>query len=320
MTASHSRRAGIGIALLSALTFSMSGSFARSLLDAGWTPAAAVIVRISTAALMLAIPAIVSLHGRWSLLRRDPSSLVVYGVVAVAGGQLCYYNAVNHIAVGVALLLEYMGVVLVVGWQWARHGHRPSRLTAIGSLVALAGLVLVLDVTSDVHLDLTGVLWGLAAAIGLATYFVLSARISHLPPLVVASSGMTIGAVSLIALGLVGVLPMHAVFGQVEMAGRHLSWLVPLLGMSIFSTVLGYLLGIFAARALGASLSSFVGLTEVVFAVLVAWLLLGQLPTRIQLVGGALIVAGVVLVHAGERPNETVAESAMVPAPSSSQG
>jgi drug/metabolite transporter (DMT)-like permease len=61
--------------------------------------------------------------------------------------------------------------------------------------------------------------------------------------------------------------------------------------------VIAYVAGIAAARALGASLASFVGLTEVVFAVLVAWLLLGELPTSMQLAGGALIVAGVVLVH-----------------------
>jgi drug/metabolite transporter (DMT)-like permease len=299
MSAPH-RRAGIAFALLSAATFSTSGSFARSLLDAGWTPAAAVCMRISVAALLLALPAIVSLRGRWHQLREDPLPLLAYGVVAVAGGQLCYYNAVQHIAVGVALLLEYMGIVLVVGWQWIRHGHRPSRLTGIGSVVALVGLVLVLDLTSDVRLDLVGVLWGLAAAFGLATYFVLSARISHLPPMVVASAGMTTGALTLLVLGAIGALPMHATFGAVQMAGHRVSWLMPVLGMSLLATICGYVAGIMAARALGASLSSFLGLTEVVFAVIVAWLLLGELPTGMQFVGGALIVGGVVLVHAGE--------------------
>lgn len=301
MTVTTSRRAGIGFALLSAATFSMSGSFARSLLDAGWTPAAAVAVRVSVAALLLAVPAIVSLHGRWHLLRRDPVTLAVYGVVAFAGGQLCYFNAVKHISVGVALLLEYMGVVLVVGWQWLRHGHRPRRLTAIGSVIALSGLALVLDITSDVRLDPVGVLWGLAAAFGLASYFVLSAKIaSDLPPLVVASAGMTTGALTLLALGLLGALPMHATFGTVEMAGRQVSWLIPVMGMSVIAGAIAYVAGVVAARSLGASLSSFVGLTEVVFAVLVAWLLLGQLPTVMQALGGALIVAGVVLVHADE--------------------
>ena len=62
-----------------------------------------------------------------------------------------------------------------------------------------------------------------------------------------------------------------------------------------------YLLGTVAARRLGATVASFVGLTEVLFAVLFAWLLLGELPAPIQLAGGALIVAGVVAVRAGER-------------------
>jgi drug/metabolite transporter (DMT)-like permease len=308
MTATTSRRAGIGFALLSAACFSMSGSFARSLLDAGWTPGAAVAVRISVAALLLAIPAIVSLHGRWHLLRRDPVLLVTYGVVAFAGAQLCYFNAVQHISVGVALLLEYMGVVLVVGWPWLRHGQRPRRLTAIGSVIALLGLALVLDIMGDVRLDSIGVLWGLAAAVGLATYFVLSAKIAgDLPPLVVASAGMTSGAVTLIALGLLGALPMRATFAAVEMAGHRVSWLVPVIGMSVVAGAIAYVAGVVAARSLGASLSSFVGLTEVVFAVLVAWLLLGELPTVMQLVGGALIVAGVVLVHADDARGKALA-------------
>lgn len=312
MSTSLGRRAGIGLALLSAATFSMSGSFARSLIDAGWTPAAAVTVRISVAALLLAIPAILSLRGRWHLLRRDPVTLAVYGVVAVAGAQLCFFNAVQHISVGVALLLEYMGVVLVVLWQWLRHGHRPRRLTIAGSVIALCGLALVLDLAGDLRLDPVGVLWGLAAAFGLASYFVLSARIStYLPPLVIASAGMTTGALTLLALGALGALPMRTTVGTVDLAGHRVSWLVPVIGLSFVAAAFAYVAGIYAVRALGASLASFVGLTEVVFAVLVAWLLVGQLPTTMQFVGGALIVAGVVLVHLDEaRGVEASTESA----------
>ena len=298
MTTLPSRWAGIGLALLSAATFSLAGSFARSLIDAGWTPAAAVTMRIGVAALLLTVPAIISLRGRWHLLGRDPIALAAYGVVAVAGAQLCYFYAVQSISVGVALLLEYMGVVLVVGWQWLRHGHRPRRLTAAGSVIALLGLALVLDLAGDLRLDPVGVFWGLAAAVGLASYFVLSARISaYLPPLVIASAGMTTGALTLLALGALGALPMRATFGVVEMAGRRVSWLVPVIGLSLVAAVIAYVAGIAAVRVLGASLASFVGLTEVVFAVLVAWLLLGELPTTLQFVGGALIVGGVILVH-----------------------
>ena len=61
-----------------------------------------------------------------------------------------------------------------------------------------------------------------------------------------------------------------------------------------------YSAGIRAARLLGAKLAPFAGLSEVLFAVLFAWLLLGQLPRLPQLIGGAFIVAGVALVQLDE--------------------
>ena len=314
MSGGGARGAGLGLALLSAATFSTSGSFARSLIVAGWSPAAAVTVRIGVAALLLAVPAIASLRGRWHLLRRDPVALTAYGVVAVAGAQLCFFNAVRYISVGVALLLEYMGVVLVVGWMWMRHGQRPTRLTAAGSVVAALGLVLVLDLLSDARLDPVGVLWGLAASVGLASYFVLSARVgAALPPLVVASAGMTTGALTLLVLGVVGALPMHATFGTVDVAGHRVSWLLPVIGLSLVAAVVAYIAGISAARILGPRLASFVSLTEVVFAVLAAWLMLGELPTVMQLAGGALIVAGVVLVQMDETQLEPSIEGSVEP-------
>jgi drug/metabolite transporter (DMT)-like permease len=51
---------------------------------------------------------------------------------------------------------------------------------------------------------------------------------------------------------------------------------------------------------LGAKVASFVALTEVLFAVLFAWLVLAELPMPVQLVGGALIVAGVIAVRTDE--------------------
>src|SRR6478735_3103243 len=294
-------RAGLGLALLSSAAFGTSGTFARALIDAGWSPGAAVTVRISIAALILAIPGILSLRGRWHVLRRNLGMIAIYGLVAIAGCQVFYFSAVQHLSVGVALLLEYMGIILVVGWLWFRSGRAPRRLTIAGSVASVIGLVLVLDLVGDTQIDLMGVLWGLGAAVGLAVFFVLSARSdSELPPLAMASGGMTIGAVTLIVLGAVGVLPMQANTDDVDFAGRQVSWLVPVLGLSVIAAALAYVVGISAARILGSKLASFVGLTEVLFAVLFAWLFLGQLPTLMQLVGGVLIVAGVALVRIDE--------------------
>ena len=264
----------------------------------------------------LTIPALFQLRRHWAelsargpqVLRRSAGLVSIYGLVAVAACQLAYFNAVQRLNVGVALLLEYLGVVLVVLWVWLRHGQRPRRLTVIGSIGALAGLALVLDLTGSQRLDPIGVLWGLGAAVGLAVLYILSARADEpLPPITMAWAAMTIGAVALLVVGALGALPLHMTFGQVRLAGHSMTWVVPVLGLSVIAAVVSYIASIGAARRLGARLASFVGLTEVLFAVLFAWLLLDQLPARIQLLGGTLIVAGIALARIDElRGPETV--------------
>jgi drug/metabolite transporter (DMT)-like permease len=293
---------GLTLAVLSAATFGTSGTFASSLIDAGWSPAAAVITRIAVSALMLTVPALLQLRGRWALLRRAAGQVTAYGLVAVAGCQLFYFNAIERMPVGVALLLEYLGAVLVVGWLWLRHGQRPRRLTVAGAVTAIAGLAMVLNLAGSARLDPIGVMWGLLAAVGLAIYFLLSAAADEepLPPVVMAWGGMCVGAAVLAALGWLGVLSMTATAGNVNFLGHQVSWVVPVLGLSLVAAVIAYVAGIGAARRLGAKLASFIGMAEVLFAVLFAWLLLGQLPSAVQFVGGAFILAGVTLVRLDE--------------------
>ena len=122
--------AGIALAVLSAGTFGTSGIFASALISTGWSPAAVAIARLGGSAVLLGVPAVLQLRGRWALLRRQAGIVVVYGVVAIAGGQLCYFNAIESIPIGLAVLLEYLGVVLIVGWLWAVRGQRPGRRPA----------------------------------------------------------------------------------------------------------------------------------------------------------------------------------------------
>jgi len=257
----------------------------------------AVLARVAVAALVLTPFALFALRGHWGDLRRSARLILVYGVVAVAGAQLAYFSAVSHLSVGVALLLEYQGVVLVVGWLWLTRGRRPSRLVVTGALVAAAGLALVLDVLGDVRIDGVGVVWGLAAAVGLAAYFVVAGDAdAAVPPVVLSCAGLWVGSAALAAAGLAGVVPLRATTASVELSGRSVSWLVPVLWLALVAAAFAYVVGTAAARALGATLASFVGLTEVVFAVLAAWALVGQLPTPVQLVGGVVILVGIALV------------------------
>jgi drug/metabolite transporter (DMT)-like permease len=289
--------AGLLFALASAASFGTSGTFATSLLAIGWTPGAAVLVRITIAAAALTVFVVPQLRRHGALVRRSARTLVVYGVAAVGGAQLCYFNAVEHLSVGVGLLLEYSGTLLVVVWLWLRHDHRPRPLTIAGGVAAIAGLVLVLDVLGDVEVDAVGVLWGLGAAVGLAIYFVISARTDDaLPPLLTAWGGLVIGGATLGIATALGAVPFRTVGGDVTLLDRHVSPLVPILGMSLLAAAFAYVAGVAGARRLGAKVASFIGLTEVLFAVGFAWVLVDESLSPIQLVGGALVVVGIALV------------------------
>ena len=255
---------GILIALLSSSVFGLSGSFAKSLMEAGWTPATAVAFRMGGAAAVLLIPALVALHGRWYQVRQNWKTIGLFGLVGVAGCQFFYFNAVERLSVGVALLLEFLAPVLMVLWIWLRTRRRPGAATIAGSAAAVVGLVLVLDLGGDLRVDPLGILWGLAAAVCLAMYFFITAKQNDtLPPLVLTTGGLLVGAATMVLLGLTGLLPTGFNTSDVELAGWVTHWWVPLIGLVLLSTVLAYVTGIIAARALGPRVASFVSLTEV---------------------------------------------------------
>lgn len=292
---------GLGVALTSAAAFGTSGAFAKSLLLGGWSPGAVVTLRIGIAALVLLVPTVLTLRGRWSSLRRNAGLVVGYGLTGVAGCQLAYFNAVTHLSVGVALLLEYLAPVLIVGWLWARHRQAPRRLTLVGVALAVVGLLLVLDLAGGAAISAVGVAWGLVAAVCLVLYFLLAAKTEDaLPPLALAGGGLVVGAVVLLVAGLTGVLDVTTGETTVHVGSSAVPWWVPILVLSLVAAAFAYVAGVAAVRMLGAKVSSFVALTEVLFAIVFAWLVLGELPMPVQLLGGALIVAGLVAVRADE--------------------
>ncbi|MGM1058325.1 EamA family transporter [Saccharothrix sp. Mg75] len=292
---------GLGLAAVSASAFGLSGPLGRGLMEAGWTSAAAVAVRVLLAGVVLLPVAVVRLRGRWHLVRRNAGLLLGYGLVAVAACQLAFFNAVARMEVGVALLVEYTAPVAVVGWLWLRHGQRPGRLTVLGVVLAAGGLLLVLDLLSGAEVDAVGVLWALGAMVGAAVYFVLSAREDDaLPGSALAAGGLLLGGLVLLLAGLVGFVPLGATTGPVSFDGVTVPWWLPVLGLGVVTAALGYVTGIAATRRLGSRLASFVALTEVLMTLVFAWLLLGEAPRPVQLLGGALTLLGVVVVRLGE--------------------
>lgn len=284
--------------LLSSASFGTSGALARSLLDAGWTPGAAVLVRIACAAVVLGVVVMISRPRQITQLLTAWRVVVTYGVVGVAGAQLCYFTAVQTLSVGVALMIEFLAPVLVVVWRWLR-GSRPSSRVLLGGGIALVGTAGVLDVVGGLTVDPVGVLWALGAAVGLACYFVVLGRaaddpgVARIDTVVLTAGGLAVGALVLALAGAVGIMPVRVVGGTTVLGGAEVALWVPVATLVLVSTVLAYTAGAAGTARLGSTAASLLGLSEVLAAVLVAWALLGQLPSPVQLAGGALVIVGV---------------------------
>ncbi|MGV0872799.1 EamA family transporter [Mycolicibacterium sp. XJ879] len=306
-------RLGLVLALTSALAFGSSGPFAKSLLDAGWTPTAAVVARLAGGALVMALFATLIRPGWVREAATHRRAVLAYGVIPIAGAQLFYYNAVAHLSVGVALLLEYTAPILVVAWVWARTRRRPSNGTLAGVVLAFTGMILVLNVFAGAHINVVGVGWALAAAVCAACYFVMSANVHSdgdeaVHPVTLAAGGLVVGAATVSLLGATGVMPLTFTANDAVVAGWTTSWLVPVLAMGVLATALAYTLGILGIALLRPRFASLVGLSEVIFAVLAAWVLVGESITVTQAVGGAIVLCGLALARAGDR-SAAVAEA-----------
>jgi drug/metabolite transporter (DMT)-like permease len=295
---------GLVAAVASAASFGTSGAFVKPLLEAGWSPGAAVTARALSAGLLLLPFVLFSLRGRWSALWRARWRLLGMGLIAVAFTQLAYFAAISRVPVSTALLIEYLAPLLLVLWAWATTRRLPRAAVLLGSVLAIGGLVLVIGPGALRAVDVLGLALAFAAAVGCAVYFLVAARPADgLPPVALAGVGLLLGGASLGLLGLAGLLPMTATFHDVTLLGSPAPWWVPLAVVAVFGTAIAYASGIFGSGRLGSRLASFVGLLEVVFASIFAWLVVGEELTLLQMAGGALILAGIAAIPAEPVPD-----------------
>jgi drug/metabolite transporter (DMT)-like permease len=311
-------RLGLFFAIGSAFAFGSSGPFAKALMEAGWSPTAAVTARLAGGALLMAVFATVVKPDWFREAVQHYKTVIAYGVVPVAGAQLFYYNAVEHLPVGVAMLLEYTAPLLVVGWLWATTRRRPSNLTMAGVATAVAGISLVLGVFTltgfvGLHINLVGLGWGLAAAVCAACYFMMSDKAAAsssedggLNPITLATGGLFVGGATVTLIGVSGLMPLTFTANDTVIAGWTTSWFVPVIALALIPTAIAYSLGIMGIARLRPRFASLVGLSEVLFAVLAAWVLLGETMTASQVVGGAVVLAGLALARQGDRTEAPV--------------
>ncbi|WP_406113640.1 EamA family transporter [Kitasatospora purpeofusca] len=294
------RTLGLTLALVSAVAFGGSGTAAKPLIEAGLSPLHVVWLRVTGAAVVL-LP--LAYRHRDAVLRR-PGLLIGFGLLAVAGVQACYFAAISRIPVGVALLIEYLGPPLLIGYVRFVQRRPISRGAAIGAGVAVAGLACVVEVWNGLSFDLLGVLFALGAACCQVGYFVLADAGSRgdrpVDPIAVSAFGLLIGSVVLTAFTRPWQADWGKLGGDVVMNGHTLPALLPAAWMVLIATVLAYLTGVVAVRHLSPPVAGVVANLEAVVATVLAWVLLGEHLGLPQVTGGLLVLAGAFAAQASK--------------------
>lgn len=293
-TAARARAWGVALALLSALCFGGSGAFGKALIQAGLDPLETVWLRIGGAVVVL-LPVVVLVGGaaRLRAARAHVPALIAHGITGIAGCQVLYYLAASRLPVGVAILLEFTGPVLVLAW--IRFGRRaPVHRSAVaGVAVAVAGLACVVEVWSGAGLDVIGVLAGLGAAGCQAAYFLVAERLAgRVDPLAMTAFGGVVAVVVLTPLAAPWALPWQVLASPIEVGARSMPGWVPVLWVVLVSTVLAYVAGAAAVHRLSAQVAGAIGYTEAIAATAAAWVLLGERLGPAQLAGGGVVLLG----------------------------
>lgn len=279
---------GVAVAVVSAFCFGGSGPFAKPLITAGFTPLQVAWMRLAGGALLMLPFA----FRHFGTVRRAPKLLLGYGLFAIAGVQAFYFAAIATVPVGVALLIEFLGPVMVLGWIRFVRRERVTRAAALGVVLAMAGLACVVEVWAGLGFDPLGLLFGLAAAGCQAVYFLLSDSSADVEPRALAAYGLLVGAAVITVVAQPWQIDWALLGGSVQISGVGIPALVAVGWIVLLSTVLAYLTGIVAVRLLSPQVAGAVAFLEPVVATLLAWLMLGERLGPLQLIGGALVLAG----------------------------
>lgn len=293
--ATDPRAVGLACAVASAVCFGGAGPFAKPLMDAGLGALDVVWLRLAGGALLMLPLAVRSLPA----LRRKPKLVLGYGLLAVAGVQTCYFAAITSVPVAVALLIEFLGPVLLLGWVRFVRRERVSRSAVVGVTLAVLGLALVVEIWVGLRFDPLGLLLALGAAGCQMAYFLLadSRDGSEVGAGTLAAGGMVVGAVAVTLLARPWTVDWSILGRDVVLAGRHVPALLPVVWLGLVSAVLAYLTGVIAIRRLSPPVAGAVAYLEPVVATVLAWLLLAEHLGAFQLLGGALVLFGAYLAQ-----------------------
>ena len=307
---------GAGLVVLAAVCFGTLGVTSRFAFDAGVDPLTFVTWRAVIGGLAMVVIAM-GMARRGQLVARPLAQIPNrQRLVAVGAGlanavlNLAVFVALTRISVAMTLLVFYTYPALVALVATLFFGERLDavRWGALG--LSLVGLGLVIVGSGDLgQLDLLGV--GLAFFAGVCQVIYAIAARHGFPSVPAPQAGViTLAVASLAYLG------VSLASGQLALLTAPLASaaaLVPVLWAGTIGAAIPTMAWILGIRILGAPRAAIISTLEPVVAVTLAALLLSEVPTLVQVIGGVCIVAAAIIVQ-GRRGGEAADHEAVADA------
>ena len=283
-----------------AMGFAVGGIAAKILREANLDAFRLTQIRITAAALILLTIALIRGKEQLYVKRSEIKDLVLFGIIGIAVVNSFYYFALKYLYVSVALIIEFTAPIWIALYlRFVKKKNIPlSAWVGIGC--AFLGLVLISQVWSGKSLHPLGVFVAILDALALAYYFLTADRLGqNRNSLSLTTWGMGIAAIFwAIALPWWN-FPFEFLTQTFTLSGELSRYSAPgwalILWIVVTATVIPYLLTVAAIRELSASTSSVIGMIEPIFAGVIAWLLLNEAFTNIQLLGCAVVLIGIYL-------------------------
>jgi drug/metabolite transporter (DMT)-like permease len=291
---------GIGFTALgfAVLLFSINGTVSKWVLTHGFDAARLAEVRVTAAFGILLVFALFIARSDLKLKRREILPMLAYGIIGIGMTQYLYFVGISRLPIGVALVIEFTSPVMVALYARFVQHHEIRPIVWVALALVMVGLVLVTQAWDGFSLDLIGTLAAFGAALALCVYFIGGEYyVAKRQP--IATATLSMGAASIMwAI----VLPWFTFpfedFSKTSSAGSHeLPLWVAVIWIVVLGTAVPFMLEFTALRRVSARQAAIIGTLEPVVAALIAFLVLGEVLTWAQGLGGLIVLGGVILAE-----------------------
>jgi drug/metabolite transporter (DMT)-like permease len=285
-----------------ATLWAINGVVSKVMLEAGISSLRLAQVRSTGACAALVLVLLVSAPSRLRARARELPYLAVFGICGLAFVQWFYFLAIHRLALGIALLIQYLAPLGVALWARFAFDEPVRRRIWIALALALLGLGLIVDVRHGASLSGIGIAFALAAAVTYALYILLAEHaLSGRDAVSLLAWGFGFAAVFWAVIAPWWSFPAGRVDSTVSLLGnvsdRHLPVYALMAWMVVLGTVVPFFLLVSALRHLPATRVGIIAMLEPVVATILAWAWLDESLATAQILGAAVVLAAILLAQ-----------------------